>query len=121
MENPRTQNLGKRFHRSLVRVRVWCGFDLAPRGLETAERSRKLWKRALACFAPNSEGGGAPGGVAGRVFAGNLGGGGANIFSPPSITVNSVQTRCIVKGETQKSPLFWRFSGVQIFSGSLVL
>ena len=26
--------------------------------------------------------------------------------------VNSVQTRCSVKGETQKSPLFWRFSGV---------
>ena len=24
---------------------------------------------------------------------------------------NSVQTRCIVKGETQKSPPFWRFSG----------
>ena len=26
--------------------------------------------------------------------------------------INSVQTRCIVKGEAQKSPLFWRFSGV---------
>ena len=26
--------------------------------------------------------------------------------------LNSVQTRCIVKGEVQKSPLFWRFSGV---------
>ena len=25
--------------------------------------------------------------------------------------LNSVQTRCIVKGEAQKSPLFWRFSG----------
>ena len=24
---------------------------------------------------------------------------------------NSVQTRCIVKGEAQKSPFFWRFSG----------
>ena len=24
---------------------------------------------------------------------------------------NSVQTRCIVKGEAQKSRLFWRFSG----------
>ena len=24
---------------------------------------------------------------------------------------NSVQTRCIVEGEAQKSPLFWRFSG----------
>ena len=24
--------------------------------------------------------------------------------------INSVQTRCIVKGEAQKSPLFWRFS-----------
>ena len=28
-----------------------------------------------------------------------------------SNSVNSVQTRCIVKGEAQKSPLFWRFSG----------
>ena len=27
------------------------------------------------------------------------------------VTFNSVQTRCIVKGEAQKSPLFWRFSG----------
>ena len=26
-------------------------------------------------------------------------------------TINSVQTRCIVKGEAQKSPLFRRFSG----------
>ena len=26
--------------------------------------------------------------------------------------INSVQTRCIVKGEAQKSPLFWQFSGV---------
>ena len=26
--------------------------------------------------------------------------------------INSVQTRCIVKGEAQKSPFFWRFSGV---------
>ena len=25
--------------------------------------------------------------------------------------INSVQTRCIVTGEAQKSPLFWRFSG----------
>ena len=25
--------------------------------------------------------------------------------------INSVQTRCIVKGEAQKNPLFWRFSG----------
>ena len=25
--------------------------------------------------------------------------------------INSVQTRCIVKGEAQKSPRFWRFSG----------
>ena len=25
--------------------------------------------------------------------------------------INSVQTRCIVKGEAQKSPLFWRVSG----------
>ena len=29
---------------------------------------------------------------------------------------NSVQTRCIVKGEAQKSPLFWRFSGGFWFS-----
>ena len=35
---------------------------------------------------------------------------------------NNVQTRCIVKGEAQKSPLFWRFSGVfLVFSGSPVL
>ena len=27
-----------------------------------------------------------------------------------SKNINSVQTRCIVKGEAQKSPLFWRFS-----------
>ena len=30
--------------------------------------------------------------------------------------INSVQTRCIVKGEAQKSPLFWRFSGGFCFS-----
>ena len=30
--------------------------------------------------------------------------------------INSVQTRCIVKGEAQKSPLFWRFSGGLWFS-----
>ena len=46
--------------------------------------------------------------------------------SPPSgptlrkvgacILINSVQTRCIVKGEAQKSPLFWRFSGGFCFS-----
>ena len=35
--------------------------------------------------------------------------------------INNVQTRCIVKGEPQKSPLFWRFLGVLIFSGSSVL
>ena len=29
---------------------------------------------------------------------------------------NSVQTKCIVKGEAQKSPLFWRFSGGFWFS-----
>ena len=28
-----------------------------------------------------------------------------------STRINSVQTRCIVKGEAQESPLFWRFSG----------
>ena len=31
-------------------------------------------------------------------------------------TISSVQTRCIVKGEAQKSPLFWRFSGGFWFS-----
>ena len=31
-------------------------------------------------------------------------------------TIDSVQTRCIVKGEAQKSPLFWRFSGGFWFS-----
>ena len=30
--------------------------------------------------------------------------------------INSVQTRCIVKGEAQKSPFFWRFSGGFCFS-----
>ena len=30
--------------------------------------------------------------------------------------LNSVQTRCIVKGEAQKSTLFWRFSGGFCFS-----
>ena len=44
-----------------------------------------------------------------------------NLFPPHQLghesirrkkTINSVQTRCIVKGEAQKSPLFWRFSGV---------
>ena len=35
----------------------------------------------------------------------------------PSLSrINSVQTRCIVKGEAQKSPLFWRFSGGFCFS-----
>ena len=29
---------------------------------------------------------------------------------------NGVQTRCIVKGEAQKSPLFWKFSGGVWFS-----
>ena len=29
---------------------------------------------------------------------------------------NSAQTRCIVKGEAQKSPLFWQFSGGFWFS-----
>ena len=28
-----------------------------------------------------------------------------------TLLINSVQTRCIVKGEAQKSPLFWGFSG----------
>ena len=30
--------------------------------------------------------------------------------------IDSVQSRCIVKGEAQKSPLFWRFSGGFCFS-----
>ena len=30
----------------------------------------------------------------------------------PLTRLNSVQIRCIVKGEAQESPLFWRFSGV---------
>ena len=34
---------------------------------------------------------------------------------------NSVQTRCIVKGEAQKSPLFWRFSGGFWFSQDRLL
>ena len=34
----------------------------------------------------------------------------------PQYKINSVQTRCIVKGEAQKSPLFWRFSGSFCFS-----
>ena len=39
-----------------------------------------------------------------------------------SITeINSVQTRCIVKGEAQKSPLFWRFSGSVWFSQDRLL
>ena len=42
-----------------------------------------------------------------------------NVLFPPKQgkdVVNSVQTRCIVKGEAQKSPLFWRFSGGFWFS-----
>ena len=35
--------------------------------------------------------------------------------------INSVQTRCIVKGEAQKSPLFWRFSGGFWFSQDRLL
>ena len=34
---------------------------------------------------------------------------------------NSVQTRCIAKGEAQKSPLFWRFSGGFGFSQNRLL
>ena len=41
-----------------------------------------------------------------------------NVRSEP---FHDVQTRSIVKGEAQKSPLFWRFSGFWIFSGSPVL
>ena len=33
-------------------------------------------------------------------------------FSEVKVNFSNVQTRCIVKGEAQKSPLFWRFSGV---------
>ena len=36
-------------------------------------------------------------------------------------SINSVQTRCIVKGEAQKSPLFWRFSGGFRFSQDRLL
>ena len=32
-------------------------------------------------------------------------------LDPKDLLLTSVQTRCIVKGEAQKSPLFWRFSG----------
>ena len=45
---------------------------------------------------------------------------GVGVFSLLS-NINSLQTRCIVKGEAQKSPLFRRFSGGLIFSGSPVL
>ena len=38
------------------------------------------------------------------------------IFESSKMSFNSVQTRCIVKGEAQKSPLFWRFSGGFWFS-----
>ena len=38
-----------------------------------------------------------------------------SLFSSPE-RINSVQTRCIVKGEAQKSPLFWRFLGGFWFS-----
>ena len=37
------------------------------------------------------------------------------------VSLNSVQTRCIVKGEAQKSPLFWRFSGGFWFSQDRLL
>ena len=37
-------------------------------------------------------------------------------ISSKSVKINSVQTRCIVKGEAQKSPLLWRFSGGFSFS-----
>ena len=35
--------------------------------------------------------------------------------------INSVRSRCIVKGEAQKSPLFWRFSGGFWFSQDCLL
>ena len=34
------------------------------------------------------------------------------VFLENGVFANNVRTRCIVKGEAQKSPLFWRFSGV---------
>ena len=37
------------------------------------------------------------------------------------VKINSMQSRCIVKGEAQKSPLFWQFWGGFGFSGVLVL
>ena len=40
----------------------------------------------------------------------------ANRMSAHFALFDSVQTRCIVKGEAQKSPLFWRFSGGFWFS-----
>ena len=38
-----------------------------------------------------------------------------------SVQDQHMQTRCIVKGESQKSPLFWRFFWVFDFSEALVL
>ena len=55
------------------------------------------------------------------VSKGNLFLGGNNLVRHKE-NINSVQTRCIVKGEAQKSLLFWRFSGgFWFFSGSPVL
>ena len=50
--------------------------------------------------------------------------GGMGIFllkTSVNYPVNNVQTRCIVKGEAQKSPLSGDFLGGLIFSGSPVL
>ena len=40
----------------------------------------------------------------------------SQVSHPRGQFINSVQTRCIAKGEAQKSPLFWRFSGSFWFS-----
>ena len=39
-----------------------------------------------------------------------------NVSQISSFLIGSIQTRCIVKGEAQKNPLFWRFSGGFWFS-----
>ena len=46
---------------------------------------------------------------------------GACLFEVVSQCFTNVLTRCIVKGEAQKSPLFWRFTGVLDFLRSACL
>ena len=41
---------------------------------------------------------------------------GSGVDRPKQTSFNNVQTRCIVKGEAQTSPLFWRFSRERLFS-----